>query len=166
MAKYLDSQHTQLFFLLSLQHNVIAHLLPLFGILVFPWKESVLAQGVVTSVYLVEAPATRIKMFDCQNFILIVWSTWKYHLDCLVLKPQLIDFISYICNFKCKSNSKYIWYSYWMFQFSGWANKSVDWWIKMQTRSRFLRYPVLRSSFSVIDWMIIQHPAIGIAGPS
>ena len=38
MANYLDSQYTQLFFSLLLQHNNFAHLLPLFGIVVFPMK--------------------------------------------------------------------------------------------------------------------------------
>ena len=153
-------------FSLYLQHNDIAHFLPLFGIVIFPWKEFILAKGVVTSVYLVEAPVTGIKMFDWQNFILIIWSTWKYCLDHLILKPQPIDFLTYICHFKCKSNSNYVWSNYWKFQFSGWANESVDRWIEMQARSRFIWYSVLWSSFSVIDWMIIQHSAISIAGPS
>ena len=129
------------------------------------WKvtDDVQWQGVVTSVYLVEAPATGIKMFDWQNFTLIVWSTWKYRLDRLILKPQPIDFLTYICNSKYKSNFNYLWSNYWKLQFSSRANKSVDRWIEMQARSRFSRYLVFRSLFSVIKWKIIQRLAISMA---
>ena len=37
-----------------------------------------------------------------------------------------VDFLTYICNFKYKSNSNYVWSNYWKFQFSGWENESVD----------------------------------------
>ena len=67
-----------------------------------------LLQGVVTSIYLVVAPATMIKVFDQQNSTLIFWSTQKYPLDRLILILQPIDFLIHICNFNYKSNSDYV----------------------------------------------------------
>ena len=40
MANYLDSQYTQLFFSLSIQHKDFVHLLPLFDTIVFSFKRS------------------------------------------------------------------------------------------------------------------------------